>query len=425
MWEKLSKLWKSKDIRRKIFFIFGLLVVFRLAAHIPIPGVDVQNLRNFFSSNEFLGLLNVFSGGAMENFSIVMVGVAPYITASIIFQLLTMIVPRLEELSKEPQGYQKINQYTRWATVPLAILQAYGTITLLQRSGQGIIGSMDIWQWIVAVGSITGGSIMVMWLGELISEKQIGNGISLIIFAGIVARIPVAIQQVFATFDPTKLPLVIAFVAVAIVTIIGVVYITEAQRNVPVQYARQIRGNRVYGGMSTHLPLRVNQAGVIPIIFAISLVMIPPLLGQMLTGVGNYWVDKTAQTLVQVFNNQIFYAVFYFVLVVAFSYFYTAVIFHPDQISENLQKRGGFIPGIRPGRSTAIYLQKVSQRILLAGSLFLGSIAILPLILKGIGGGGFAAMAIGGTSLLIVVSVAIETVKQLESQLTARDYDSF
>lgn len=425
MWEKLIKIWKSKDLRKKIFFVLALLAVFRFAAHIPIPGVDVQNLRNFFSSNEVLGMLNVFSGGAMENFSIVMLGVAPYITASIIFQLLQMIVPQLEALAKEPQGHQKINQYTRLLAVPLAALQSYSMIVLLQKSGQGIVGDLSIIEWVMAVTLITGGCVFVMWLGELITEKQIGNGISLLIFAGIIARLPITIQQTIATFDMSKLPMIIAFLVVAVITIVGIVYITEAQRNIPVQYARQIRGNRVYGGMSAHLPLKVNQAGVIPIIFAIALVMLPPLAGQMMAGMDQYWISRIGTEMANLFNNQWFYGAFYFTLVVAFSYFYTAVIFHPDQISENLQKRGGFVPGIRPGNPTANYLKQVSQRILLAGSLFLGAVAILPLILRGIGGGGFTMLAVGGTSLLIVVSVAIETIKQIESQLTVRDYDSF
>lgn len=425
MWEKISKIWKSRDLRKRILFVLGLLVVFRFSAHVPIPGVDIQNLRNFFQSNDVLGLVDVFSGGALQNFSVVMLGVSPYITASIIFQLLTMIIPRLEEMNKDPQGHQRMNQYMRILAVPLAALQGFGTITLLQKSGQGIIGNLSIMQWVVALSLITGGCIFLMWLGELITEKQVGNGISLIIFAGIVARIPVVIQQTIATFDPSKLPMLIIFVLIALITIIGVVFITEAQRNIPVQYARQIRGNRVYGGTSTHLPLRVNQAGVIPIIFAISLVMLPPLAGQMLVNVPNYWVAHIAQQVVYLFNNQIFYNIFYFTLVVAFTYFYTAVIFHPDQIAENLQKRGGFIPGIRPGKPTAHFIHQVSQRILLAGSLFLGVIAVFPSILQAVGGSGFSSFAIGGTSLLIVVSVAIETVKQIESQLTVRDYDSF
>lgn len=425
MWEKVSRIWKLGDLRNKILFVLALLIVFRLAAHIPIPGVDVANLRNFFEGNQFLGMLNIFTGGAMENFSIVMLGVGPYITASIIFQLLTSIVPKLAEMQKEADGQKKINQYMRLLTVPLAAAQAYTTISLLKKSGQGIIGDMPIMELAAAVILITGGSIFIMWLGELITEKKVGNGTSLIIFAGIVARIPTVVQQILATFDPAKLPMLIVFIIIAIITIVGIVFITEAQRNIPVSYARQIRGNRVYGGMTTHLPLRVNQAGVIPIIFAVSLVLLPALAAQFLVTSSSGYVQNAAQFVVDLFNNQIFYAASYFILVFVFTYFYTAVIFHPDQIAENLQKQGGFIPGIRPGKLTALYLKQVSNHILLAGAVFLGVIAILPLILKGVGGSGFSAMAVGGTSLLIVVSVAIETVKQVEAQLTVRDYDNF
>jgi preprotein translocase subunit SecY len=425
MWEKINRIWKLKDLRNKILFVLVLLIIFRLAAHIPIPGVDVGNLRSFFESNQILGLANIFTGGAMENFSIVMLGVGPYITASIIFQLLGMIVPKLEAMMKEPDGYKKINQYSRILTVPLAATSAYGTITLLQKSGQGIVGELSIMQWAIAITLITGGSIFLMWLGELITEKNIGNGVSLIIFAGIVARIPSITQQVIATFDTTKLPMLIAFLVIAVITIAGIVFITEAQRNIPVSYARQIRGNRVYGGMTSHLPLRVNQAGVIPIIFAVSFVLFPPLIAQFVVSKATGAIADVAQFVVQLFNNQLFYGIIYFVMVFAFTYFYTAVIFHPDQISENLQKQGGFIPGIRPGKLTAEYLRKVSNRILLAGAIFLGIIAVLPLILKAVGGAGFSSMAIGGTSLLIVVSVAIETVKQINAQITVRDYENF
>ncbi|MFH1536892.1 MAG: preprotein translocase subunit SecY, partial [Patescibacteria group bacterium] len=420
----LVKIWKIKELKNKIFFVLSLLVVFRFAAHIPIPGVNVENLRNFFASNEILGLLNVFSGGAMENFSIVMLGLGPYITASIIFQLLTMIIPKLEALNKEPDGHKKITQYTRYLTVPLAITQSYATIKILQKTGQGIVGDMSILEWISAITLIAGGCIFLMWLGELITEKKIGNGVSLLIFAGIVARVPTTIQQTIATFDMSKLPVIIGFLVIAVVTIVGIVYITEAQRKIPVSYARQIRGNRVYGGTTSHLPLKINQAGVIPIIFAIALVLMPSLVAQFFTVSTNEIVRTAATFVVDLFNNQLFYGAFYFTLVVAFTYFYTAVIFHPNQIAENLQKHGGFIPGIRPGKNTADYLQNISSRILLTGALFLGTIAILPLILRGVSGGGFASLAVGGTSLLIVVSVAIETVKQIDSQVTVREYEN-
>lgn len=432
--EKIQQLWRVRDIRNKILYVLGLLIVFRIAAHIPVPGVDVGNLRNFFSSNQVLGLLNLFSGGALENFSVVMLGLGPYITASIIFQLLMMIIPSLEEIAKEGEaGRAKINQYTRILTVPLAALQAYGTIIVLKRSGQsflggaglpqGIIGDLSFFQFLSALIMISAGSIFLMWLGELISEKGIGNGISLLIFAGIIAGLPRSIQQTFAVFDPSQIFTYFIFIAVAIITIAGVVIITEGQRNIPVSYARRIRGNKVYGGVNTHLPLRVNQAGVIPIIFAISLVLMPPVIAQFFVGSATPWLASFAQGVINIFNNQLFYGIIYFVLVVAFTYFYTAVIFHPDQIADNLQKQGGFIPGIRPGRPTSGYLGYVSNRILLAGALFLGIIAVLPYIMQT--ATKIQTLVLGGTSLLIVVSVVLETVKQIESKLVMRDYEGF
>ncbi|MFA5106823.1 MAG: preprotein translocase subunit SecY [Patescibacteria group bacterium] len=435
IWQKIVQIWQIRDLRKKILFVFGILIVFRLAAHIPVPGVDVSNLKNFFNSNQVLGLLNVFSGGALENFSVVMLGLSPYITATIIFQLLAMIIPKLAELQKEGErGQQKINQYSRILTVPLAILQAYGTITVLRRSGQGatgglssvpggIIGDLSPFQLATAIVAIVAGSMFLMWLGELISEKQIGNGISLLIFAGIVAGVPSAVQKTLAVFDPTKLAGLLAFVVVGVITIAGVVFITEGQRNIPVAYARQIRGRRMYGGTSTHLPMRVNQAGVIPIIFAISLLLLPSVVAQFFAQSKSAALANFAHGVVNLFNNQIFYGGFYFLLVVVFTYFYTAVIFHPDQISENLQKQGGFIPGIRPGMQTAVYLNKVSNRILLTGALFLGVIAILPFVMQA--ATGLSTLVVGGTSLLIVVSVVIETVKQINAQLQMRDYEGF
>lgn len=422
--EKISSIWKLKDLRNKILFVFVMLVIFRFAAHIPIPGVDVENLKNFFSQSQFLGLLNVFSGGALSNFSVVLLGVAPYITASIIFQLLTMIVPRLQEISKDGEaGQKKITQWTRYLTIPLAIMQSYATITLLQKTGQGIIGDLPFIDLLTAVITITGGCVFLMWIGEVISEKKIGNGISLIIFAGIIAGIPTIIQQSAATFDPSKIPGMAVFLAIGLITVVGVVIISEARRNIPVNYARQIRGNRMYGGTSTHLPLKVNQAGVIPIIFAISLVLMPPLVAQYFAGSGVVWIASLANFVNDLFSNPYFYSAFYFILVVAFTYFYTAVIFKPDEIAENLQKQGGFIPGIRPGQPTAQYLQNTSQRILLTGALFLGIIAVMPYALQSVGS--MQTMVIGGTSLLIVVSVVIETVKQVETQLIMRDYEGF
>lgn len=424
MWEKFFQIWKLKDLRNNILFVFLILAIARVAAHIPLPGVDVVGLKKIFAGNQILGLINIFSGGGMENFSVVMLGVAPYITASIIFQLLTMVIPSLEELSKEGEyGHNKINMWTRWLTVPLAAIQALSMITLLRQSPGSATLFINFTQWnlIIAIISITAGTIFMMWLGELISEKKIGNGISLLIFAGIVSRLPTVISKTILTYNQADIINMLIFGIIAIATIALVVFITEGQRNIPVSYARQIRGNRMVGGSTSHLPIRVNQGGVIPIIFAISIILIPPTLAQLFVKASTPWIASFAQLIIRIFANQLFYGIIYFLLVVVFTYFYTAVIFHPDQIAENLQKQGGFIPGIRPGKSTAEYLQKIVIRIVLPGALFLGIIAILPLITAQLTG--TRSLVIGGTSLLIVVSVVIETVNQINAQLTIRDYD--
>ena len=423
MLEKLTQIWKARDLRKNILFVLAMLAIFRVAAHIPIPGVDVGALREFFGSNQILGLLNIFSGGSMENFSIVMMGVGPYITSSIVFQLLAMIIPAMEEMNKEEAGRQKIAMWTRWATVPLAVLQSYSMITLLRRSSFQILGDISTFELLSMIITITAGTIFLMWIGELINEKKIGNGISLLIFAGIVSGLPTAIQQIAATYDPSQLFTVIGFIAIALITVVGVVIITEGQRNVPVQYARQIRGSRVYGGTSTHLPLRVNMAGVIPIIFAISIILFPSMIAQFFVQAKSEWLANSARWVIEAFQNQLFYGIAYFVLVFAFTYFYTEVIFHPNKIAENLQKQGGFIPGIRPGNQTAEYLGATTHRIIFIGALFLGLIAVLPLIMRYFTG--MQSLSVGGTSLLIVVSVVIETMKQVESQLTMREYEGY
>lgn len=354
-----------------------------------------------------------------------MLGVGPYITASIIFQLLTMIVPKLEEMQKETDGHRKIQQWTRYLTVPLAAIQGYATITLLQRTGQGVLGEIGPWQLITAIALITGGSVFMMWLGELITEKNIGNGISIVIFAGIVARIPTSLQQVFATYESSQLFTVLVYVVLTLLVIFAVVYITEGQRNIPIATARPAAGGRGGNIPATHLPIRINQAGVIPIIFAISLVLFPPIIGQYLTTTRYLWLVDVGQFIQNAFNNQLIYGLIYFVLVFAFSYFYTSVVFKPDQIAENLQKRGAFIPGIRPGKPTSEYLQYVSNHLLLTGAVFLGLIAVLPVILQAFASGTSTALIVGGTSLLIVVSVALETVQQVQAQLQVRDYEQF
>lgn len=420
--DKIFRIWRLKDLRNSMLFVIAMLTLFRLAGHIPLPGVDLNNLRLFFRSNTVLGLLNLFSGGTMENFSVVALGVAPYITASIIFQLLAMVVPSLEAIMKEGEsGRQRINQWTRLCTVPLAALQGYGMITLLRQAPRPVLGNFDLWTYFLTILTMTAGTIFLMWLGELISERKIGNGISLLIFAGIIASLPSTLGQAAISFDPTQIMNLLFFAAVAVITVVGVVIITEGQRNIPVSYARRVRGMRMFGGVDTHLPLRVNMAGVIPIIFAISIIIFPSMMAQFFVHAKTALIANLAGMVVALFNNQIFYAVLYFILVFGFTYFYTAVVFHPQQIAENLQKQGGFVPGIRPGRPTADYLNFVTNRVMLAGALFLGLIAILPLILTQVTGA--ASLVIGGTSILIVVSVVIETVKQIEAQLTMHEYE--
>src|SRR3989339_1342513 len=424
MWDRIKQAWAINDIRNKILFVLSMLVIFRLVAHIPVPGVNLANLRQFLEGNQILGMLNIFSGGTMENFSIIMLGVGPYITSSIIFQLLAMIVPSLEEMQKEGEsGQQKINMYTRWLTVPLAILQSYAMIKLLNQSSRPVLGDITLFNIIVIMTSITAGTMFLMWIGELITEKNIGNGVSLLIFAGIVSALPNVLRNAMVNYSPSDFFTFVSFAVVAVVTIVGVVFISEGQRNIPVNYAKQVRGNRMFGGSSSHLPLRVNMAGVIPIIFAISLILFPPMIAQFFSGSSSPALASAAFWVIKTFQNQLFYGVSYFLLVFGFTYFYTAVIFHPQKIAENLQKNGGFIPGIRPGEQTAGYFQNTISRITLTGALFLGLIAVMPMLFQGFSG--MQSMVIGGTSILIVVSVAIETLKQVESQLTMREYEGF
>ncbi len=420
MFEKFKKIWNIKDVRNRVLFVIAMLVIFRFAAHVPIPGVDTESLRQFLNGNQILGLLNLFSGGTIENFSLVMLGVAPYITSSIIFQLLGMVVPQLEELQKEGEsGQQKINMYTRLATIPLALLQGFGLIKLLSQSQANIIGSISSTRFAFMLLTVTAGTVFLMWIGELITEKNIGNGISLLIFAAIVAAIPNTVQNLVVNYNPSDLYTYILFLVVAVITIVGVVFITEGQRNIPISYAKQ-RGRGNFGGAQSHLPLRVNMAGVIPIIFAISLVLFPPMVAQ-------FFIHKTgflgtaSKFIIDAFNNQAIYGAIYFLLVFGFTYFYTAVIFKPDKIAENLQRQGGFIPGIRPGKQTEEYLAKIMSRLLLTGALFLSAIAVMPVVVQAMTG--IQSLAIGGMSMLIIVSVAIEIAKQIESQIMMHEYD--
>lgn len=423
MFEKVTQIFRVKELRNKIFFILALLIVFRLAANIPVPGVNQEQLRRFFQDNQFFGLLNLFSGGGLSSISIVMMGVGPYITASIIMQLLTMIIPRLEQIYKEEgeAGRQKFNQWTRWITVPLASLQTIAMISLLR--SQNILGQLNATEIVSIVVVSVAGTIFLMWLGEIITEKKIGNGVSLIIFAGIVASIPSNLVRIFSTWDPAQLFTYVILLAIIIASVGAVVVMTEGQRNIPVSYAKRIRGNRMYGGTSSHLPLRVNQAGVIPIIFAMSIMLFPGMIANFLSQVSNPTIASLAKSAGTIFLNPWFHGIVYFVLVVAFTYFYTAVVFDPNKIAESLQKQGGYVPGIRPGKNTSDYLYKVMNRVTLSGAIFLGLIAILPFIVQGVTSIGY--ISVGGTGLLIVVSVVIETMKQIEGQLVMRDYEGF
>lgn len=418
--EKLGLIFGDGHLRRGIFFTLALLVVSRFLAIIPLPGIDAFRIQSMLSGSEFLNLLNLFSGGGLSNLSIVMLGVGPYITASIIMQLMTVLSPKMKEMYHEggEAGRKKFTQYSRLLTVPLAIIQGYAFIKLLQN--QGVLSELSLNQIAISIMVIVAGSMLLMWIGELITEFGVGNGVSLIIFAGIVATFPASLGQLIFTYDPSLLPSYIAGIVVSLLVIFGVVVVTEAERPIPVTYAKTVRGGRTYGGVSTYLPLRVNQAGVIPIIFALSLLLFPRMIFQFLATSTNASVAGLSGSVLALLANNWFYTISYFVLVVLFTYFYTAVTFDPDNISENLQKSGAFIPGVRPGISTADYISRVLTRLTLVGALFLGVIAILPLILRSVTG--IQSLAFGGTALLIVVSVVIDLVKKIEAQVSAREY---
>jgi len=425
MWyEKIIFLFKNKELRAKFLFVIFLFVVFRLAANIPIPGIGAENLRKFFDQNQVFGLLNLFTGGALSNFSIVLLGLGPYITATIILQLLTMIFPGLEKLYKEEgeAGRQKFNQYSRLLTIPLAAFEGYGMLIVFAK--EGIISGLSLPVMISAILTITAGAMFLMWIGEIISEQGMGNGISLLIFAGIVARVPINIFQTFSTYNPAQIPSYVAFFVLSIVIVAGVVLITEARRNIPVSYAKRVRGMKMYGGTSTYLPLSVNPAGVIPIIFALSILLFPGMIASYL-GTYSGLVGSVATNIGVFFNNVWIHGVLYFLLVILFTYFYTAVTFDPNTIAENLQKMGGFVPGVRPGQSTAIFVKHILNRVLFTGAIFLGLIAILPSIVAGLTGVTGFTFLVGGTSLLIVVSVVLDTVRQINAQLQMREYETF
>jgi preprotein translocase subunit SecY len=424
MFESLLNAFRAPDIRRRIFFVLGMLIVFRFLAHVPVPGVDRAQLEAFFQGNALFGLLDLFSGGGLSNFSIVGLGLNPYINASIIMQLMTGVIPSLQALSREGEyGRNKINQYTRYLSVPLAMLQAYGFLALL--NSQGVLTgtfALSSFETLTQIVTLTAGSIVLMWLGELITEKGIGNGISFIIFAGIVSQVPGAAQN-FATNPNFTSIAVLAIIGIAAVAVI--IYIQEGQRRIPIQYASRVRGRRQYSGGQTFLPLRVNQAGVIPIIFAVSILLFPQQIASYFTTSDVALVADISRGIVTFFNpTSPIYVILYFLLTVGFTYFYTAFTFKPDETADQLRKNGGFIPGIRPGRPTQDYLARVVFRITVAGALFLGTVAVAPAV-AGVIFPDLSNVALGGTGLLIVVSVVVETMKQIEAQLLMRNYEGF
>lgn len=394
--------------------------MFRVLAAIPMPGIDAYQLQQFLENNQFFGLLNILSGSGLSTLSVVMLGVGPYITASIIFQLGMVLVPKLKELQQEggEEGRRKITQWSRVVTFPLALIQGFSLILIL--SQQGVIDPLTGFDLLLALVTIAAGTYILMWIGEMISEKGIGNGVSLIIFAGIVSALPQQVGQFFYTFDVSQVPILLAFVGIGLLTIAGVVYFTEAERPVPVQYARQARGGATYGSTQTYLPIRVTQAGVMPIIFALSIFLFPQLLAQVFATSSNVILASISSGINTFFQNQWLYGGVYFLLVFFFTFFYTAIVFEPEKVSENLQKGGGFIPGIRPGKPTTEYIGDVASRVTFVGALFFAIIAVLPVILTAITGN--QTLALGGTSLLIVVSVVIDSIKKINAQLSLREY---
>ncbi|MBC7073866.1 preprotein translocase subunit SecY [Candidatus Parcubacteria bacterium] len=421
---------KVKDLRKKILFILLIFAIFRFLAAIPIPAIDRYTFKEilekssaFLAQYGFFRLLNVFTGGALERFSIVMLGLGPYITATIILQLLTLMIPSLEKMYKEGgrEGREKFEQYGRILTVPLSMLQGFAMIRLW--SQQKILPHLSLLETLSSVFAISGATLLLMWLGELISEKGLGNGVSLLIFAGIAADFPTNIGALITTFQAFQILNYLIFFLMVILILTSVVIVNEARRNIPINYTKRVRGTRLFGGVSTFLPISLNPAGVIPIIFAISLLTFPPTIAQFL--VQNPGIlGKIAKATISFFENQILYSILYFLLVFVFTYFYTSIVFDPKSLAENLQKFGGFISGIRPGPQTANYLSFVLNRILLFGGIFLGLIAIMPSIVQAITKVGAFRFLTGGTSLLILVSVVLETAKAIQAELESREYDT-
>ena len=419
-WNKIKLIWTDTTLRKRVLFVFFALIVFRLLSAIPIPGIDTVELNRFLANNEFFGILNIFSGGGLSNLSVIMLGVGPYITGSIIMQLLTIMVPSLKRIYHEEgeAGRKRFSQYGRLLTVPLAAIQGFSLLYILEK--QNILINLTAFDRLTNLFIVVAGSVLLMWIGELVSEFGIGNGVSLVIFAGIVSGLPAWVSQHIFTFDASQIPLYLVFAIVGVLILAGIVLVTEAERPIPVTYAKRVRGMKMYGGGSTYLPLRVNQAGVIPIIFALSILLFPQMIGTFLSRYSNVILAKISHVLISFTQTSVIYAVLYFIFVFLFTYFYTAVTFDPEALSTNLQKNGAFIPGIRPGTSTSQYISKVLSRITFLGAVFLGFVAVLPLIMQFITGE--TSFALGGTSILIVVSVVLDLMKKVDAQISMREY---
>ncbi|NLO82035.1 MAG: preprotein translocase subunit SecY [Clostridiales bacterium] len=410
--------WKIEDLRKKIIYTLLMLLVYRVGTFIPVPGIDSSYMRDLVSGNTLLGLLDIISGGAFGNFTVLAMGITPYINASIIMNLLTVAIPRLEQLAKEgEEGRKKIAQYSRYLTVILAFIQAIGFTYGL---AQGALQNKTVWGYFVVALTLTAGTAFLMWLGEQITDKGIGNGISLIIFTSIISRLPIAIASLWQlafvtkTMSPWNIPVIIVF---AILMIAGVIFVDSGERRIPVQYSKRVVGRRVYGGQSTHIPIKVNSSGVLPIIFAVSILSLPQIIAQFFPASGFYvWVDKYFD------QRSALYGVLYALFIIFFTFFYTQISFNPIEVANNLKQYGGFVQGIRPGRPTAEYLMRISNRMTLVGALFLATVAIVPIAASGASG---IPMYFGGTAVLIVVGVALESVKQLEAQMLMRHYRGF
>lgn len=417
--KKARIIWQDKALRDRVLFVFGAFLIFRLLAAVPIPGVNILQVEQFFAQNQFLGLLNIFAGGGLSSLSLVMLGVGPFITAAIAMQLMTVMSPKLKSLYHDEgqAGRQKFTQYSRLLTVPLAVIQGFGFLQLLQ--GQGVIGNLSPFETLTNIVIITAGALLLTWVGELVTEYGIGNGVSLLIFAGIIAQLPSAVSQLLFTYDPSQLPTYLGFLIAAILIVLGVVLLNEAERPIPIMYSKHARGSSGRAGAATYLPLRVNQAGVMPIIFALSILLFPQIVLSIFAGDGGAGANIT-NALNWFYNELWLYGLAYFVLVFLFTFFYTAITFEPESVAENLQKSGAFVPGVRPGQSTTEYISHIASRITFIGGLALGVIAILPIIMQSITG--IQSLTIGGTALLIVVAVVIDFMKRLDAQISLREY---